>query len=175
LAERAPRRAARAGEAKYVAPAVLCILRHRNSVLLIEGARRKRWAGMMDGVGGRIQPGESAHRAIVREIYEETGLRLPAESLRLKGVLHSVNFYGRSNLVVLLAGEAPHRRVRASREGRLRWIPLAVLHREARLLPDLYTLIPRLLALRPGQVLSGVAVYDGKGGLVSLDVTMVQT
>lgn len=53
--------------------AVLCFIRERGSVLLI---RKKRGlgAGKINGPGGRIEPGESAEQAAVRETFEEVGL-----------------------------------------------------------------------------------------------------
>ena len=42
-------------------------------------------------VGGRIQFGESAEEAVVREVYEETGVRLEVDRL---GFVHENYFYG---------------------------------------------------------------------------------
>ena len=176
MAERSRRRpAARAGAGRYVAPGVLCILRHRDAVLLIEGARRKRWAGKLQGIGGGVQPGENPVRAAVREIREETGLQLSADDVQVKGVVHSQRFYGESKLMIVVVARAPHRRVRGGDEGTLRWVPLRAVSRAPNLIPDLYTLIPRVLSLRPGELLSGVAVYDGKGGMLSLELTTVKS
>ena len=129
MADDASRRAAldvpgRVGVAYTVFPSVLCLLRHEDAVLLIEGAAPKRWAGKLNGVGGAIKPGEHPVQAAAREIREETGLALAAEDLRVKGVIHSQNFYGSDKLILIVLADAPHRRVRAGREGRLRWVPL---------------------------------------------------
>lgn len=161
--------------AEYTAPGVLCLLRHRGAVLLMEGARRKRWAGKLQGVGGGVRPGEDPLSAAAREIAEETGLRLGRARLRLKGVIHSENWYGRSKVMLIVVAEAPHRRVRGNDEGTLRWVALRTLARERNLIPDLYRLIPRILALRRGELLTGVAVHDGMGGLRSLRLRAVRT
>ncbi|MBR3652353.1 MAG: NUDIX domain-containing protein [Bacteroidales bacterium] len=42
-------------------------------------------------VGGRIKFGETAEEAVVREVYEETGARLPVDRL---GFVHENYFYG---------------------------------------------------------------------------------
>ncbi len=142
---------------------------------MLEGAPRKRWAGRLAGIGGGVQPGETPIRAALREIFEETGLRLRVGDVRVKGVVHSQSFYGESKFMVVLVARAPHRRVRSGDEGRLRWVPLRGLAGEPNVIPDLYTLIPRVLALGPGELLSGVFVYDGKDTLLSLELTTVRS
>lgn len=172
---RPPSRAGAADSLSYTAPGVLCLLRHGDAVLLIEGAARKTWAGKLQGIGGGVRAGEDPLEAAVREIAEETGLRLSSDRLRLKGVIHSQNWYGRSKVMLIVLADAPHRRVRGGDEGTLRWIPLKGLARQPNLVPDLYALIPRVLSLRPGELLSGVAVHDGVGGLLSLDLHTVRS
>lgn len=55
---------------------------------LMVGNRR---ADYLYSVGGRIQFGESAEEAVVREVYEETGVRLEVDRL---GFIHENFFYG---------------------------------------------------------------------------------
>lgn len=45
-----------------------------DSVLLIHKRRPKWQAGKWNAVGGKIEPGESPGKAMVREFFEETGL-----------------------------------------------------------------------------------------------------
>ena len=53
--------------------AVLCFIRYEQSIMLI---RKKRGlgAGKINGPGGRIEPGETAIEAAIRETQEEIGL-----------------------------------------------------------------------------------------------------
>jgi len=44
-------------------------------VCLIKKAKPAWQAGLMNGVGGKIEPGESPREAMIREFREETGLR----------------------------------------------------------------------------------------------------
>lgn len=47
-------------------------------VLLIE-KRRPAWqAGLMNGIGGKVEPNETPQEAMVRECQEEAGLNVPA-------------------------------------------------------------------------------------------------
>ncbi len=62
----------------------LCYISRGEEVLLL---RRAAWktdgsAGKWQGVGGRLEPGETPRRCLLREVEEETGLRLAEASLR---------------------------------------------------------------------------------------------
>ncbi len=50
-----------------------------SSVLLIRKTKPEWQAGRWNGVGGKVEPGESPVDAMVREFEEETGLAVPAE------------------------------------------------------------------------------------------------
>ena len=43
--------------------------------------------GKVVGIGGKLDPGESAHQAAVREVEEEIGVRIEASDLRLAGAI----------------------------------------------------------------------------------------
>lgn len=57
------------------------------SVVLIRKTKPKNQAGRLNGVGGKIEPGESPVQAMVREFQEETGALVSAWKLiaRLEG------------------------------------------------------------------------------------------
>nr|WP_062335090.1 NUDIX hydrolase [Herbidospora sakaeratensis] len=58
-------------------PAALVVVRCGDHLLLVHDRYRAQW----ELPGGRIDPGEGPHEAAVRELHEESGLRLPALSL----------------------------------------------------------------------------------------------
>lgn len=60
----------------------------KNGKILMAGNDRD---GYLYSVGGRIQFGETAEEAIVREVFEETGWRLEVDRL---GFVHENYFYG---------------------------------------------------------------------------------
>lgn len=80
--------AARAAEAKEIHVAVAVII--RDSLVLI--ARRPdhvHQGGLLEFPGGKVEPGESVQAALVREIAEETGLKVPEASLEpVIGIRH---------------------------------------------------------------------------------------
>lgn len=55
---------------------VTCFLVQSGQVLLQKRPAGKTWAGMLNGPGGKVNCGEDAADAIVREVMEETGLRI---------------------------------------------------------------------------------------------------
>jgi len=64
--------------------AVLCFLLRDGEVLLIR-KRKGFGAGKINGVGGRVEPGERPEEAAVREVFEEVGVRV--RSLEPAGTL----------------------------------------------------------------------------------------
>jgi 8-oxo-dGTP diphosphatase len=61
--------------------AVLCFVLHDNQILLIH-KKRGLGAGKINGPGGRIEPGETALAAAIRETEEELGVTPIAPELR---------------------------------------------------------------------------------------------
>lgn len=62
-----------------------------HTVVLIQKVKPEWQAGLLNGVGGKIEPGESAHEAMTREFCEETGLNVPAN---LWNEFATINFDG---------------------------------------------------------------------------------
>jgi len=92
-------------------------------VLLIH-RRREPHRGLWVAPGGKLEPGESPHEGAVREIYEETGLRI--ELPQLRGVVTEVSSRPDYQWLLFLFG-ADRREasgeVCASDEGELVWCP----------------------------------------------------
>ena len=65
----------------------LCYIENEDSYLMLHRVKKKndvnkdKWIG----VGGKFEPDESPEECLLREVWEETGLRLT--SYRLRGVL----------------------------------------------------------------------------------------
>ena len=108
---------------------------------------RGAWAGLWNGIGGHVEPGESAGAAARREFHEETGLEL--NDLVLAG--HVIVDLGSSPgiqfsvFVATVADGAAH----PSDEGELGWFAPVDVDRMA-VVQDLPTLLPRALACLEG-------------------------
>jgi 8-oxo-dGTP diphosphatase len=69
---------------------VVYLLRERadgEREVLLGYKRRGLGLGRVVGIGGKVEPGESVREGAVREVLEETGLRLDADDLVPAGVL----------------------------------------------------------------------------------------
>lgn len=112
----------------------------RERVLLIEKRRPVRQAGLLNGIGGKIEPGETALQAQVREFEEEAGIRLeswePVADLR--GEHFRVGFFAAFDRVIDDAYSVTDERVGI--------YPVADLFRLP-LVPNLRVLVPLALDL----------------------------
>ncbi len=120
--------------ARKVIPAVLVYVFDRGQVLMLHRVGENKatdiHADKYNGLGGKLEPGESPAQAAVREVCEESGIELLPSQLRPLGVLQFPNFKPKSNedWVVWLyrADLLPGHRVpdvkHETREGRLEWI-----------------------------------------------------
>ena len=133
-------------------PYTICFIQHHAQLLLIE-RRFPPLQGLLNGVGGKLEPGETPRQCILREVAEETGLQLSAP--RFGGLVtwsgHTGGTGGMYAYVDRLpdgidpasvAGDTP--------EGRLLWVPLAdVLERRANVVSNLPVFLPPMLAGAP--------------------------
>lgn len=56
--------------------AVTCFILEAGKVLLQRRPADRAWGGMVNGPGGKCEPGESPIQAVIREVSEETGLNI---------------------------------------------------------------------------------------------------
>lgn len=112
--------------------------------LLAQRPADKIWAGYWEFPGGKVEPGESAHAALVRELREELGIAVPAAYPWLSRQFTYPHATVRLNFfrVTIWQGELhPH-------EGQqFAWQPLAAFAAEAHVSPLLPANAPVLRAL----------------------------
>jgi 8-oxo-dGTP diphosphatase len=104
--------------------ATLCYVRRDGCTLMIHRIKKQNdmHAGKWNGLGGKLEPGETPEECVIREVYEESGLRI--ENPQLKGVLTFPAFSQDEDwyAFVFTADEFEGELI-DSPEGELRWIP----------------------------------------------------
>ena len=104
--------------------ATLCYVRRGGRTLMLHRVKKKDdvHEGKWNGLGGKLEPGESPEDCVVREIREEAGLRI--KNPVLKGVLTFPDFAkGEDWYVFVFTASDFTGKLIDSPEGELRWIP----------------------------------------------------
>ncbi|MBI4128356.1 MAG: 8-oxo-dGTP diphosphatase [Parcubacteria group bacterium] len=106
----------------------LCYIQKNGKTLMLHRVKKEHdmHEGKWNGLGGKLEAGESPEECVIREVKEECGLsiRKPA----LKGILTFPNFNGEDDWYVFLyVAKRFTGRLIDSNEGNLKWIPDAQL------------------------------------------------
>ena len=121
----------------------LCFLTRGQEVLLIH-RRRPPNQGLWNGIGGHLEPGESALQGVLREIREETGCQL--ETARFAGLLTWDGFETPPGGLAIFNAEAPPGyQVGQTDEGELAWQPFEFLFGSPEVVSNLHTAGPLIL------------------------------
>ncbi len=100
----------------------MCLIEDDQGNIVIQKRDPKRYA--WSGValpGGHIEAGESLHGAVVREVYEETGLTI--SNPRLVGMKHWHTKEGIRYLVFLYRTKDFTGEIQSTEEGEIKWVP----------------------------------------------------
>lgn len=100
----------------------MCLIEDEQGNIVIQKRDPKRYA--WSGValpGGHIEAGESLHGAVVREVYEETGLTI--SNPRLVGMKHWHTKEGIRYLVFLYRTKDFTGEIQSTEEGEIKWVP----------------------------------------------------
>lgn len=103
--------------------ATLCYVRSQGNTLMIHRIKKPNdmHAGKWNGLGGKLEPGESPEECARREIEEESGLKV--NSLQWKGLLTFPQFANQEDwYAFVFVAEAADGNLITSAEGDLRWI-----------------------------------------------------
>ncbi len=104
--------------------ATLCYVKHAGKTLMIHRVKKANdvHQGKWNGLGGKLDPGETPEECVVREVWEESGLRI--HNPELKGFLTFPGFANDEDwyAFVFVAREFEGELIE-SPEGPLEWIP----------------------------------------------------
>ena len=96
----------------------VCFLTRADQVLMLL-RRRPPNQGLWNGVGGKIEPGETPLESVLREVEEETGYHL--ETARYCGLLTWEGFEIPPAGLYIFSAEAPAGEPRPNDEGEMAW------------------------------------------------------
>ncbi len=109
--------------------ATLCYLRRNSHTLMMHRNKRANdiHKGKWNGLGGKLNPGESPEQCVVREVREECGLQI--RHPRYHGLLMFADFKGEDWFVWVFSATEFEGELKENGEGTLAWIPDAELPR----------------------------------------------
>jgi 8-oxo-dGTP diphosphatase len=102
----------------------LCYLRRNGHTLMLYRNKKENdmHEGKWNGLGGKVEPGESPEECVVREVYEESGLLVKDPQLR--GFITFPNFANDDDwYVFLFTADEFDGELIDSAEGELAWVP----------------------------------------------------
>ena len=103
----------------------LCYIRRGDEILLLHRTKKAldENEGKWIGVGGKIEEGESPDECLLREVREETGLRLT--QWRCRGIVTFVSDRWEGEYMHLFTADGFEGELSDCDEGELKWVPRA--------------------------------------------------
>ena len=103
--------------------ATLCYVKRDGCTLMIHRVKKANdiHQGKWNGLGGKLEPGESPEACVIREVREESGLEIRRP--KYHGLLIFTNFKGDDWYVWVFTADEFEGTLINSREGNLKWIP----------------------------------------------------
>lgn len=129
---------------------VTIFLKHQDKYLvLLRSATRVVDANRLNGIGGKLEPGENYLAAAVRETQEETGFEIAEKDFKFAGFIRIEGGYPEDWLVAFFCAPAPSAEVPTGMnisEGELKWLTAdEVLQGPYELVDDLHYLFPLIV------------------------------
>lgn len=100
----------------------LCYIEYDDRVLMLLRNKKKNDIneGKWIGLGGKFEEGESPEECMLREVYEETGIRL--KSWRYRGIVTFVSDTCEGEYMHLFTAKSDSEEFTSCNEGTLRWV-----------------------------------------------------
>ena len=108
--------------------ATLCYVKHDGCTLMVHRNKKANdiHEGKWNGLGGKLEVGETPEECVIREVQEESGLLI--QNPKYCGLLLFTNFKGNDWYVFVFTASEFTGELIDSPEGKLEWIPDDKLH-----------------------------------------------
>jgi len=100
--------------------------------------------GKWNGVGGHIESGESPYQSMLREIDEETGLKL--DSVHFGGILTWEGFEINKGGLYIFSADVDSWKIKENGEGHLAWHPIQFAFSHPDMVDNIHFFLPPVLA-----------------------------
>ncbi len=121
----------------------LCFLLYDDQVLMIHRNFPPN-QGLWNGVGGHIEPGETARQAVIREVKEETGYEI--DNPHFAGLLTWDGFEIPPGGIAIFTAQVPHPNFITNHEGVLAWKPMEWACSAPEVVDNIHVFLPKILA-----------------------------
>ena len=103
--------------------ATLCYIKQNGKTLMLHRVKKANdvHAGKWNGLGGKLEVGESPEQCVIREVCEEAGLEITCP--RYHGLLVFADFAGDDWFVWVFTADKFSGNLIESNEGHLKWVP----------------------------------------------------
>ena len=115
----------------------MCMITDGKGNVLVQDRLNPDWPGITFP-GGHVEPGEAFTLSVIREVYEETGLKI--ENPVLCGTKQFQTETGARYVVFFYKASKYHGSLRSSSEGKVFWLPRAELQNQ-QLAPDMMEMV----------------------------------
>ncbi len=115
----------------------MCMITDKNGRVLVQDRKKKDWNGLTFP-GGKVEPGESLTHAVIREVYEETGLTIVHP--KICGVKEWHDQKSGRNIVLFYRAEEYFGQLQDSNEGHMAWMSLEEM-KHGKMAPDMEDMI----------------------------------
>lgn len=106
----------------------MCMVMDKQGRVLVQNRQKGDWDGLTFP-GGKVEPGESLTRAVIREVYEETGLTIAHP--KICGVKGWSSNDGVRNTVLFYRADEYSGELKDSPEGHMQWMTLEAMKQGA--------------------------------------------
>lgn len=142
-----------------------CCIRYEDKILLQERSLdSKNFPGYLSLPGGKIEDGEDPVTAAIREVFEETGIKILAKDIKLKlqAINHHIDKKQTWIIFAFVAELNEEPLLVPSDEGKLEWFLIEELNDNLKIFPPIKYYFDHVLNNKPGILFMSAELKNGE-------------